>query len=298
MYMGLSPFPTINAADEGTRRDRSYRWDNNARPQSDCCVLQCTLEGEVEFTFDGVRSRVPAGHAFLCTHQEASIYQYPENARAPYRFRFVAFFPGAAKPFFNLVRSEFGSIVVMSDHGEAFRMLRDIVEHTRGRRFLDGAHLTESILRLLLAIYREQVVRTKKEDPIAYGYYLLNDQANHQLSVKEVARLAGVSREYFAREYGRRYQDRPGTVLRRLRLDRARRLVLSTHEPLDAIAAACGFGSADALRRSFRRRFGQNPLSLRRTSGPIERDNREHPFTPARNRRPASRPETHPGGVA
>ncbi|MFJ8818900.1 helix-turn-helix domain-containing protein [Amycolatopsis thermoflava] len=45
---------------------------------------------------------------------------------------------------------------------------------------------------------------------------------------------------------------------------RPRRLLESTDEPLDRIAAACGLGSVETLHRAMRKQIGTTPAAYRR----------------------------------
>lgn len=268
--MSADPFPLLNAADEEVWEDGSYSWDNSTRPQSDCCVVQQNLAGQVQFKMGGKVIVSGPGQALLFTHRERSSYGSPPGAREPYRVRFVAFLPRGLTPFFVALRRDFGSVVKMQEEGEAARMIGEILLRARSDDFWDNQHLADLLFRLLLAMHREQVASQQTEDPIAYGYHLLNDSAGGLLSIKEIAAQAGISREYFIREYSRRHGRTPGAALRLLRLERARAMLLATTFPLADVAAACGFGGADAFRRSFRQHFGQNPLDLRAPNSAIK----------------------------
>jgi AraC family transcriptional regulator, transcriptional activator FtrA len=84
-----------------------------------------------------------------------------------------------------------------------------------------------------------------------------------------LAREAGMSLRTFLRRFRAATGCPPGEWLLRQRLDRARELLEEGgRRPMEDIAAACGFGSAAALRHHFRRRFGLSPVAYRARSGP------------------------------
>ena len=56
----------------------------------------------------------------------------------------------------------------------------------------------------------------------------------------------------------------PGRYVERVRVEAARRDLETTADTLDVIAVRCGFGTAETLRRAFRRRLGVAPDSYRR----------------------------------
>lgn len=71
---------------------------------------------------------------------------------------------------------------------------------------------------------------------------------------------------YFDRIFRHTYGVAPLQMLRELRLSRARRLLETTAEPLEAIAAACGLGDPAAFSRAFRARYGVPPGRYRESA--------------------------------
>ena len=68
----------------------------------------------------------------------------------------------------------------------------------------------------------------------------------------------------FARVFAAETGMTPAKAVEQLRLETARTAVETSHEPLDHIARAAGFGDAGRMRRAFMRGFGQPPQALRR----------------------------------
>ena len=73
-----------------------------------------------------------------------------------------------------------------------------------------------------------------------------------QLSCERLAGIAGMSRFHFIRTFKLAYSVAPHRYLMRVRVDHAKRLLGSTQQPLDAVAAAVGFDSQSALCRAFK----------------------------------------------
>ena len=59
--------------------------------------------------------------------------------------------------------------------------------------------------------------------------------------------------------------EAPGAYVERVRTEAARRQLEETDDPVAVIAARCGFGSAETLRRNFVRRLGISPDRYRKT---------------------------------
>ena len=58
--------------------------------------------------------------------------------------------------------------------------------------------------------------------------------------------------------------ETPSRFVERVRTEAARRELESTADTLDVIAVRCGFGTAETLRRTFRRRLHTSPDAYRR----------------------------------
>jgi transcriptional regulator GlxA family with amidase domain len=73
------------------------------------------------------------------------------------------------------------------------------------------------------------------------------------------------------RSFLRRYREAtgmtPARAVERLRVEAARRLLVETHLPAKRIAARCGFGSQETMRRSFARLQSVNPQDYRQRFG-------------------------------
>ena len=79
------------------------------------------------------------------------------------------------------------------------------------------------------------------------------------LSLPVLARKVGMSERNFSRRYVEATGITPARAVERLRVEAARRLLSDTRLPVKRIAARCGFGSEETLRRSFVRLLAATP---------------------------------------
>lgn len=84
------------------------------------------------------------------------------------------------------------------------------------------------------------------------------------LSVKELAEQASLSVSHFCRAFKESFGASPHLHLTRLRVERAKRLMLTTEDPLSQIALACGMADQAHLSKLFRREVGEAPNAWRR----------------------------------
>ena len=83
-------------------------------------------------------------------------------------------------------------------------------------------------------------------------------------SVSALARRAAMSPRHFTRVFTDEVGEAPGAYVERIRTEAARRQLEETDDTVTVIAARCGFGTAETLRRNFVRRMGISPDQYRK----------------------------------
>lgn len=83
------------------------------------------------------------------------------------------------------------------------------------------------------------------------------------LAVRRLAEVAGVSPRHLARIFASQLGTSPARYVRRVRLEAAAELLVTSALPVARVAARCGFGSAEALRQAFVRCYGTTPSHYR-----------------------------------
>jgi len=86
-------------------------------------------------------------------------------------------------------------------------------------------------------------------------------QAN--LSIESLAKRTSLCPRHFSRLFKQLYDTTPAVYVEQMRLNEARRRLLSSRNSVTTVAASVGFKSADAFRRAFERRFGVTPRDFR-----------------------------------
>ncbi|MCW3032960.1 MAG: bdpL [Solirubrobacterales bacterium] len=83
-------------------------------------------------------------------------------------------------------------------------------------------------------------------------------------TVEEMAARAHMSPRNFARAFRAQTGITPARYVESVRLEAARRRLEESAEPVSAVARACGFGTAETMRRSFLRALQVGPAEYRR----------------------------------
>jgi transcriptional regulator GlxA family with amidase domain len=74
-----------------------------------------------------------------------------------------------------------------------------------------------------------------------------------------------MSPRHFTRVFTDEVGESPGAYVERIRTEAARRQLEETGDTVAAIAARCGFGTPETMRRTFIRRIGVPPDHYRKT---------------------------------
>ena len=94
---------------------------------------------------------------------------------------------------------------------------------------------------------------------------------DEDLALDRLARIAGMSRFHFLRQFRALTGETPKQYVLRLRVERAAlRLLLVRSSVLD-VALDCGFHNHETFTRAFRRRFGTSPHEYRTSNARVER---------------------------
>jgi transcriptional regulator GlxA family with amidase domain len=101
-------------------------------------------------------------------------------------------------------------------------------------------------------------------EPLREARRHILENIDADLSVETLAGLAHMSPRNFARSFRAETGITPARYVESVRIEAARRALEDTPAPVASIAAACGFGTSETMRRSFLRALGVAPAEYRR----------------------------------
>lgn len=143
---------------------------------------------------------------------------------------------------------------------EAARLLDQIMtgqRPPRQPRFLPPTHVVTRQSTDIVAI----------NDPdVSAAVALIHRQAMQTLRVSDIAREVGVARRGLERRFRKLLGRSPLDEIHRVRIERAKGLLVNTDLAIPAVARAAGFGSPQRLGAIFRQHTGVSPRIFRRES--------------------------------
>ena len=156
--------------------------------------------------------------------------------------------------------------------GPEFRRSNDpLVANRIATEFQEAANPSEMVLESLgfelLGMVLEEVRRSASAfipSWLTRTREMVEDCFATELTVAELAAMAGVHPVYLARAYRRHLGCSPGEYMRRCRLLRVRRLLANSDLPLAEIALRTGFSDQSQMTRTFTNMFGISPGRYRR----------------------------------
>ena len=112
----------------------------------------------------------------------------------------------------------------------------------------------------------EQIPQPQSRDAVSRGIAYLDGHFREKCTLEEVAAYAHFSPVYFHGLFCKALGETPYEYLTRLRIDEAKRLLLTQQKPLSQVAEECGFSSQSYFNSVFRRVTGTTPSVFRRAA--------------------------------
>jgi transcriptional regulator GlxA family with amidase domain len=137
-----------------------------------------------------------------------------------------------------------------------------------------GADVAQTVARWLVMFLHRPGGQTQFATPVwapraerssvrgAQDFVDSNPAADHRLDL--LAARAAMSSRHFSRVFSAEVGESPARYVERVRVEAARATLEASNASLDVVAARCGFGTSESLRRAFQRRLGVTPDDYRR----------------------------------
>jgi len=131
---------------------------------------------------------------------------------------------------------------------------------------------------MLLEVFNKYIKQSKSKKAPEWAKELkemIQDQldTNMTLSLQQVSDELEINPAYLSREFSKYFDNLSfGDYIRKLRIDKAKNLMDTTHYSLTEIAYLTGFSDQSHFTRIFKKQTGENPSVYKRNSGKSKKD--------------------------
>ena len=229
-------------------------------------ALEFILSGRIRYTWDGVTREAGAGDIFFISHNSNSHYiRNPEGGEI---HKVNIIFDGSLLGIFlrelGLGEDRFFHPEHFEEYlGEVSKIVRLMAKRDAGSECTASGLLCALLYRLAGLLWAE------REVPPCKGFHMetllesLRSHLDNPLDNNELAKALNVGRTTSHKRFVKRCGMPPHRYMRRLRLEHAKELLLSSELSVGVIAEQCGFPDLQYFITLFRKEYGLPPGKFR-----------------------------------
>lgn len=253
----------------------AYDWHGLKRGSGPMAILQWTVAGSGWLSFEGVRHHVGPGQLMLLTIPHDHRYWFDPAEADDWSFFYLCLNGRDVLAAWQAAIGQVGPVCDVAESQPLIQTAIRLCEAVLHERIHDAWTASAAAYDLSMALSRhafEQAPPTRREPghdqsrpvavdaAIAFAMQHLGDR----ITVADLAAAAGYSRFHFTRLFHAAQGVSPAAWLLQQRLRLATHLLRTTRDPIKAVAARCGFSSANYFAKAFRQAFHESPATLRR----------------------------------
>lgn len=246
-----------------------YDWNGLKRGGAEFVTLQYTYGGEGQLSYEGKTYAVKPGTAMLLYFPHNNRYWLPKEKQWEFFHltlngseivRIWRTVVGASGP---LVALDWDNPVIQAAASAVLKVVKGEIES----RWEASALAYDVAMKLLAATLppEEDSEPRIRSASIGKAMDYCRENISGSIGVDDLAGIAGYSRYHFSRKFKESEGMTPGEFIQRERLRLAVRFLQGSNDPVDAIAAQCGFSDANYFCKVFRKAYGVPPGVFRRS---------------------------------
>ncbi len=247
------------------RTEASYFFDNTKRPKYFGYLLQYTLKGSGVYELQGKKYTLKRGDGFFLQIPEDSRYYLPESMKdTGWEFFYLHIDGRAVLPFYESIRKISGAVFSVPAGHALIQYFFQFYHNCQTGKAFDLYKSGEFLYCFLSRLLRALETPSPDSSPLlqkAQSY--MKENYDQILCIRDVAEYCGISHEHLSRSYRQETGQTMIQYLTHIRLTHAVNLLLSTREPVDAIARKCGFDNGNYFAKVFRRHLDCSPSEYR-----------------------------------
>lgn len=257
------PFYFVNRAgitaktpvDFHIRRNASYGYN----------VIHCVTKGKGEVFARGERRQVYSGQLFLLGAHEP--HDYKTDPADPLGLCWVEFSGGSSDNLCKLILDRMDPII----EGETFhRVLSLIAGILSSLQSQPSLTIGVDIYKILIELAELSQTASKRQqksggyDKIMRLENYIDEHLSSPLTLEQLAGELNYNTTYFARRFRQIMNTTPANYVMQKRISKAKYLLITTHDPLEAIAEALGFCNTSHFIARFKEYEKSTPSEYRK----------------------------------
>ncbi len=258
----------ISSCGREFREDASYNWNGLKRGNRDLILWQLTLSGHGYLDYEGTVYKMTPGSAMLLHIPHRHRYYFKEDTNH-WDFFFIMLEGTECCRICRELIYKNGPVIKYDGISSSLETAKKIVEECSTASQNDQLKLSSMAYQFCMNLVADLTVggsgeMRPKEIDAAVRFAL--QQFESPVGVDDMSEAAGLSRYYFSRLFHKYMNVSPGEFLRKLRLEKATRMLQSEQICVNEIALRSGFQSVSYFCRAFKQEFGMSPGQFRDSS--------------------------------
>lgn len=246
-------------------RSPAYDWYGLGRGRSRFILFQWTISGRGTLDYGGRSYAVTPGQAMLLQIPHAHRYYLPPDS-SHWRFLYLCMHGTETLRVFRHLQRAFGPVWELAQESApvqtALRIYREAASGKLNNPFVISAAAYEMAMTMGAERYFQKSRVTDRFAPVRAH---VEKNFSEKLDVQVLARIAGMSRYHFTRQFARAEGSTPWEYLVQVRVRKAALLLGDSKLSIKEISARAGFSNANYMSKVFRRVMGISPGEFRQS---------------------------------
>ncbi|GAA0318721.1 AraC family transcriptional regulator [Oceanobacillus oncorhynchi subsp. oncorhynchi] len=222
-------------------------------------------EGEMEVTVEDKTFIAQANDIVLIDCRKEHKYRAKENLN----FHYFHFTGMSSAPYFELITNINQGVHIKDGQNEVLdSAFHNLFRLAQGQSSMQNEHRISVYIHMILS----NLVETQSSVPAVTNQLIdkaiafMEKHVTENVSLDDIANHLNISKYYFARNFKKHTGMSPHLYFVNMRIQYAKRLLITSHSSVEDIANECGFDNVSNFIRVFKKRTNLTPSQFRKIS--------------------------------
>ncbi len=267
-FIQTFPVPVTSLISLGIEhRTDEYYYDNRLR-QMDAYLFQYTLKGEGILEIEGESHTLKENEGFFIRIPSNTRYYAPKKSKEGWTLLYILIEGGQMEEYYNRTVEKSGLIFKLPIDAPIITYLFDKIEQVRTGFVTDFSTASSIAFEFMNRAYFS--LGTEQPSYSSRMQRVINEIHNHFYNFEgssDLATFFHLSENHFIREFKDAIGITPAKYLSNLKMEHAKKLLLTSNMPIEQISEACGYHRPNYFCRIFKKNTGLTPLTYRHQKG-------------------------------